>query len=119
VLVAERGRRCGPVLPGLRLIATILAWSLFASAPAQAGDPAALLQKYKCNTCHAENETRTGPAFVDIAARYRGDDKATARLSAAIKDGVRGAGPWHMPPHPEISAADAIAMARYILALGK
>ena len=100
-------------------IATILAASLFASFPAQAEDAPVLLQKYKCNSCHAEDETRTGPAFVDIATRYRGDSKATATVAAVIKDGARGAGPWHMPPHPEISAADAAAMARYILALKK
>src|SRR5262249_21006539 len=41
-------------------IATILAASLFASFPAQAEDAPVLLQKYKCNSCHAEDETRTG-----------------------------------------------------------
>ena len=100
-------------------IATILATSLLASLPAHAEDAHALLRKYKCNSCHAEDETRTGPAFVDIATRYRGDSRATATLAAAIKDGARGAGPWHMPPHPEVSAADARALARYILALKK
>lgn len=28
-----------------------------------------------------------------------------------------GEGPWHMPPHPEVSDADARRMVRYILSL--
>jgi cytochrome c551/c552 len=33
--------------------------------------------------------------------------------------GSHGNGPWHMPPHPEVSDADAKAMVRYILSLKK
>jgi cytochrome c551/c552 len=31
--------------------------------------------------------------------------------------GAHSGGPWHMPPHPEVSKADAVTMARYILAI--
>jgi cytochrome c len=82
-----------------------------------AEDAPALLQKYKCYICHADNESKAGPAYVDVAAVYRGNPKAPAILVALIKKGARGAGPWHMPPHPEISDAEARKMARYILSL--
>ena len=78
-----------------------------------------MLQQYKCYFCHADNEAKTGPAFVDIAAAYRGNAQAVAVLSDAVRKGSHGSGPWHMPPHPEVSAADARQIVRYILALEK
>jgi cytochrome c len=85
-------------------------------ATAQA--PETLLQRYKCNACHADNETKTGPAYADIAARYEGNPQALTIVAAIVRKGARGGGPWHMPPHPEVSDADAKKMARYILSLG-
>ena len=78
-----------------------------------------MLQRYKCYFCHADNDAKTGPAFVDIAATYKGKPQASALLAAAVRKGGHGSGPWHMPPHPEVSAADAKAMVRYILSLQK
>lgn len=95
----------------------ILAGSLAVPGVVHAQDPQALLEKYKCNACHARNEARTGPAYADVAARYRGDAQAVSVLAATIRSGTQGAGPWHMPPHPEIPEADARKMVRYILAL--
>jgi len=86
--------------------------TLAASPPAQA-----LLQQYKCNLCHADREIKTGPAYVDLAVRYRRAPGAVASLVAAIKRGHPGSPGWHMPPHPEISDNDGRAMARYILSL--
>ena len=77
----------------------------------------ALLQKYRCYICHADNEPGAGPPYVDVATRYRGTPKAVATLVAIIKKGARSGGPWHMPPHPEVSDAEAAQMARYILSL--
>lgn len=79
--------------------------------------PQALLHEYKCYICHADNETKTGPAYVDVAAKYRGNRKAVAAVAAVVKKGSNDGGPWHMPPHPEVSDADARTMARYILSL--
>ena len=101
----------------MKLWAMILAFGLAAAGAVHAQDAQALLEKYKCNACHATNEAKTGPAYVDVAARYRGDAHAGTSLTAAIRSGTQNAGPWHMPPHPEISEADARKMVRYILAL--
>jgi cytochrome c len=76
-----------------------------------------LLERYKCYFCHADREAKTGPAFADIAARYKGKPQAMATLAAAVRNGRHGDGPWHMPPHPEVSEADAKKMVRYILSL--
>jgi len=85
---------------------------------AQAEAPQVLLERYNCTFCHSDNEARTGPAFSEVAAKYRAEPQAVARLAAAVKKGAHGNGPWHMPPHPEVSDADAAAMVRYILSVG-
>ena len=95
----------------------LAAVSLVGIARAQA--PQILLQQYKCYICHADDESKTGPAYADVATRYRGNSQAVVILTAAIRKGVQGSGPWHMPPHPEVSDADAKKMARYILSLKK
>jgi len=100
-----------------RLGLGILSAAVSSACMAGTAAPQALLERYKCVACHRDRESRTGPAYADIAARYAGDPKAPARLAAAIRSGEHGRGPWPMPPHPEVSAADAKAMVRYILSM--
>ena len=88
-----------------------------AVAFAHAQAPVSLLQQNHCYLCHADRDTKTGPAYVDVAAKYRGKPDAIETVAATVRKGAHGGGPWHMPPHPEISRADAITMARYILSL--
>lgn len=81
------------------------------------GDPRVYLTQYKCHLCHAERQAKAGPAFADVATRYRDDRNAVARLAREIRRGIHGGGPWHMPPHPEVSPREARMIARYIMAL--
>jgi cytochrome c len=97
----------------------LLGIALATAAVAQAPETRALLGRYKCNVCHGERETKTGPAYVDIAARYRGERRAAETLASEVKRGAHGVGPWHMPPHPEVSEVDAKKMVQYILSLRK
>ncbi|MFO1312976.1 MAG: cytochrome C [Burkholderiales bacterium] len=98
-------------------IQTLLA-SLLALAPwVHAADPPPSLVQYRCTICHAERETLTGPAFADIAQAYKGRPNAAAAIAAQIRAGIKSGGPWHMPPHPEVSPKDALEMARYILSV--
>ena len=91
--------------------------ALLAVGLAQAQTPQSLLRENNCYLCHAVRETKTGPAYVDVAAKYRGKANAVEVVAAAVRKGAHGSGPWHMPPHPEISGADALTMSRYILSL--
>ena len=102
---------------GIR-IAWLLALAAFGNA-AWAADPASqeLLEKYRCTICHADREPGTGPAWVDIAAHYSGKRQANTLVADKIRSGAHSGGPWHMPPHPEVSKADAKTMARYILSI--
>ncbi|MFO1315036.1 MAG: cytochrome C' [Burkholderiales bacterium] len=84
---------------------------------AWAADPNALLDKYRCNVCHAEREPLAGPSYAAIADHYRHQKQAYAVVAAKIRTGAHGGGLWNMPPHPEVSRVDAEAMARAILAV--
>lgn len=96
-------------------LAFVAAMATPGGAIAQA--PQTLLQHYNCYICHADKEAKTGPAYVDVAAKYGGNPQAVTIVAARVRKGVHGGRPWHMPPHPEVSEADAERMARYILSL--
>ena len=49
------------------------------SAPAWA-DPEAAMKKANCLTCHTKDKKLVGPAFKDIAAKYKGQADAPAKL---------------------------------------
>ena len=77
-----------------------------------------LLKKYNCTACHAPAIKLVGPAYAEVAKKYSTQSDAVARLSAKIKSG--GSGVWGaipMPPHPQVSDADARAMAAYVLSI--
>ncbi|MET0441014.1 MAG: c-type cytochrome [Casimicrobiaceae bacterium] len=107
-------------LPGIlrRMAMVSIPMLIFAPSGAlSAAEAPASLTHYRCYICHADREAGVGPAFADVAAFYRGRKDATSKIANEIRQGIRGGGPWHMPPHPEISPAEAREMARYIMSL--
>jgi cytochrome c len=101
----------------MQLARLILIASSLVAGAADAQDAQDLLRKHDCYICHAERETRTGPAFADIAGKYRNNPHAAAALVAVVRKGAHGSGPWPMPPLPQVPSADATKMVAYILAL--
>jgi cytochrome c len=96
------------------IMKTVIMSLIFITVPAWADN--ALLQKNNCLACHNVNQTVVGPAFKDIANRYRGQTDAPDRLAKKIRAG--GAGVWGsmpMPAHPQVAEADAKKLAVYIL----
>ena len=71
-----------------------------------------------CTACHTVDNKLVGPAYKEVAAKYKGDPAAEAKLMKKIKDGGSGVwGPVPMPPHPALSDADLKTMADWILSL--
>jgi len=94
----------------------LLACCLLATAPAFAQDGAALVQSKNCAMCHASTPNGMAPTFASIAKKYAGDASAARKLAAVIKNGGHGgSSPVSMPPY-SVSEADALAMAKYVLA---
>lgn len=77
-----------------------------------------LIDLSDCKACHSMDKKSIGPAFKDIASKYRKSSANIATLSAKIING--GGGVWgeqSMSAHPQISQADARDMVDYILSL--
>jgi cytochrome c len=87
-----------------------------ASLPAQAQE--ALAKKYACLACHSVDKKLVGPAYKDVAAKYRNDAGAAARLADKVKKGSQGTwGQVPMPPNSAVPDADVKALVQWILSL--
>ena len=78
------------------------------------------MKKARCVACHAVDQKRVGPAYKDVAAKYKGDAKAPGHLFDKVRAG--GSGNWGqvpMMPHPvdKISDDDLKAVIHWILSL--
>lgn len=92
-----------------------------ATAPVALADAGQdLLQKNGCTACHAIDKKIIGPAYKDVAEKYRGDKGAAAKLEEKVKKGGSGVwGPVPMPPNTAVSDADIKADVAYVLSLKK
>lgn len=78
----------------------------------------ALAKKSNCLSCHTLDKKMVGPSFREVAAKYRGDAGAEARMAERIAKG--GSGVWGvvvMPPSPLVGEADRKALAKFVLSL--
>ncbi len=80
----------------------------------------ALMKKDGCAACHAVDNKIIGPSYQDVAAKYRPDKDAVAKLSKKVKDGGVGVwGPIPMPPNANIPDADIKELVTWIMTLKK
>lgn len=87
---------------------TLLAASLMLAVAAPAFADEATANKAGCMACHAKDKKLVGPSFKDIAAKYKGQGDAVAKLSEKVRKGGSGVwGPIPMPPNPESKITDA------------
>ena len=98
--------------------------ALLVAAPAHAvltnAAAEAMMKKDGCAACHSIDKKIVGPAYVDVAAKYKGDKDAVAKLSKKVKDGSTGVwGPIPMPPNAATSPADITELVTWIMTLKK
>jgi cytochrome c len=87
-----------------------------AALPAIANEE--LAKKNACTACHAIDKKVVGPAFKEVAAKYRNDKGAEAKLIDKVKKG--GVGVWGqvpMPPNAAVSDADVKTLVKWVLSL--
>ena len=100
--------------------AVIAAAGLLATGGVGADAGEDLLKKSGCTACHSIDKKIVGPAYIEVAAKYKGDAGAAAKLADKVKKGGTGVwGPVPMPPNPAVTDADIKSMITYILALKK
>jgi cytochrome c len=105
----------------MKIVAAVFASAgLLAAGVVQADAGEDLLKKSGCTACHSVDKKLVGPAYVDVAAKYKGDAGAAAKLADKVKKG--GSGVWGqvpMPPNPQVKDEDIKTMIAYVLALKK
>lgn len=98
----------------MKLISTFVAASLLVAGPAFASKEIAT--KNACMGCHAVDKKIVGPAYKEVAAKYKGQADAVDKLAKKVKAGGSGVwGPVPMPANAAISEADAKAVVKWIL----
>jgi len=87
-----------------------------ASGAAFAADAQQLLKEKNCLTCHALDKKVVGPAYKDVAAKYKARKDAEAYLAGKIKGGSTGVwGPIPMPPNGTVNDEEAKTLAKFVL----
>ncbi len=77
-----------------------------------------LYKTKNCFACHRIDRDYHGPSFRAVAAKYADDKGADVTLAKRVREG--GAGVWGstpMPPQTQVTDAEALTLARWILGL--
>lgn len=81
-----------------------------------APDAAQLVNKYGCLGCHNATVKIVGPAYRDVAEKYKANPEARRKITEQIRQGGSGKwGPILMPPFPQISDAEIKLLTEWIL----
>jgi cytochrome c len=87
------------------------------AAPAQASEE--LAKKHNCLACHSIDKKSVGPAYKDIAKKYKGQAGIEAKLAEKVKKGGQGVwGPVPMPPNAAVPDADIKTLVDWLLKSG-
>jgi cytochrome c len=89
-----------------------------ANAAVDMANGEAMAKKYNCLACHTIDKKLVGPAYKDVAKKYKGDKDAEDKLCKKVKAGGTGVwGPIPMPPNgPKVSDADIKTLVEWVLA---
>jgi cytochrome c len=95
--------------------ALVAAVSLPAAADDEAGEK--LAKDKGCTACHSKDKKLVGPAYKDVAKKYKGDAGAAAKLAEKVVKGGSGVwGPVPMPPN-KVTDDEAKKLVAYVLSL--
>ena len=94
----------------MKLIAMAVVASIALTAAGAASAQEALAKSSGCLNCHAVDTKKIGPAFKEVAAKYKGKADAEATLSAKLSGGK---------DHPAVkaSADDVKGLVKWVLSL--
>lgn len=85
-----------------------------AALPALANED--LAKKSGCLACHAVDKKVVGPSYKEVAAKYKADKGAEAKLFKKVKEG--GTGVWGqipMPPNTHVKDDDIKTLVKWVL----
>ena len=100
------------------IVSMVAAAGLLVAGSALAVDMPAAAKKNNCVACHAIDKKVVGPAWADVAKKYKGDAGAAAHLDGVISKGGKGVwGPMPMPPNPKVTAEERKELIDFVLGL--
>lgn len=109
----------GGVRPLARFLQMAVAAAVFGTVGV-ADASEALAKKYACAACHQAERKVVGPAWKDVASKYGGGSVTPEQLAASIKKGSSGKwGSMAMPAQGQVSDADLLVLASWVLGGGK
>jgi cytochrome c len=77
-----------------------------------------IIAKANCRSCHLVDAKLVGPAFKEIAAKYKDDENALDDLAGKVVGGGRGVwGEVPMPPNALLTEDEAKQILKYVLSL--
>src|SRR3972149_3106226 len=80
------------------IVLVVTAAAALAAGVGFAQSGADVLKAKGCMNCHEMDKKKVGPAYKDVAAKYKGDKAAAGMLVAKIKEGKT---------HPKVDPSDA------------
>lgn len=98
---------------------TVVFAAMAAAGPVAAADEAGekLAKEKGCTACHANDKKIVGPAYKEVAKKYKGDAAAAAKLAEKVVKGGQGVwGPIPMPPN-KVTDDEAKKLVAYVLSL--
>jgi len=100
------------------IVSMVTVAGLLVAGSALAADMPAAAKKNNCVACHAIDKKVVGPAWADVAKKYKGDAGAAAHLDGVITKGGKGVwGPMPMPPNPKVTAEERKELVDFVLGL--
>ena len=76
-----------------------------------------LAKKSGCLACHKVDAKLVGPSYKEVAAKYKADKGAEAKLIEKVKKGGMGVwGPVPMPPNAAVKDEDIKTLVKWVLA---
>jgi len=104
------------------IVSMIAAAGLMVAGSAMATDMPDIAKKNGCTACHAIDKKVVGPAWQDVANKYKGDKDAEAKLIVKVSKG--GSGNWGTVPmianDPDGKKQPAIKeLVQFVLGLAK
>lgn len=97
------------------LMGIIAAAALLVAGQAAAADETALATSKGCLACHSIDKKVVGPAYKDVAKKYKGDKGAEAKLVEKVMKG--GSGVWGSVPMPanNVTKEEATRLVKWVL----
>lgn len=104
------------------IIVSMAVAGLMVAGSAMATDMPELAKKSNCTACHAIDKKVVGPAWQDVANKYKGQADAADKLLVKVSKG--GSGNWGSMPMPAndptgAKQADMKELVKFILGLAK